>query len=246
MLQEKKLRKADFVTSIVLFAFGVWVLFQAFRMPMRDTYGGVRNVWYVSPALFPLVVGIGISILSTALLVHSIRTGGAVDALHGIRTFAPKLTEAGVRFIAVLVAISTFVYVLIPRVDFVLSIALFLSFFVHAFSFEDYAVLKVSLVIYSVVCLAILILFWTGFAEATSAYFTVDVVALLAVIGINTWFRKKAHGRPDLVSRFRIGLIVLTVTPLFLAPVFRFLLFVPLPHEGGIVQLMQLVYYSLR
>ena len=246
MLQEKKLRQADFVTSVVLFAFGIWVLFQAFQMPMRDTYGGVQNVWYVSPALFPLVVGIGISVLSVALLIHSIRVGGAADALQSMRAFAPKLTETGVRFVAILVAISTFVYVLIPRVDFVLSIALFLSFFVHAFSFEDYAVLKASLVIYSAVCLLILVLFWTGFAEATSAYFAVDVVALLAAIGINVWFRNKARGRPDLLSRFRVGLTVLTVTPLFLAPVFRFLLFVPLPHEGGIVQLMQLVYYSLR
>ena len=246
MLQEKRLRQADFVTSIVLFAFGVWVLLQAFQMPMRDTYGGVRNVWYVSPALFPLVVGIGISILSVALLVHSIRVGGAANALQSIRSFAPKLTETGVRFIAILVAISTFVYVLIPRVDFVLSIALFLSFFVHAFSFEDFATLKTSLIIYGAMCLAILVLFWTGFAEATSDYFAVDVIALLATIGINIWFRKKARGRADLVSRFRVGLVVLVVTPLFLAPVFRFLLFVPLPHEGGIVQLMQLVYYSLR
>jgi hypothetical protein len=26
-------------------------------MPMKDSWGGVQNVWFVSPALFPLFVG---------------------------------------------------------------------------------------------------------------------------------------------------------------------------------------------
>ena len=51
---------------------------------------------------------------------------------------------------------------------------------------------------------------------------------------------------PVLVGKFRVSLLVAFITPLVLTPVFRFLLFVRLPHEGGIVQLMQLIWFSLR
>ena len=35
-------------------------------MPMKDTWGGVQNVWFVSPALFPLFVGAMIMLLGAA------------------------------------------------------------------------------------------------------------------------------------------------------------------------------------
>ena len=29
-------------------------------MPMKDSFGGVMNVWYVSPALLPMIIGFAI------------------------------------------------------------------------------------------------------------------------------------------------------------------------------------------
>ena len=127
MMETKKLRKADFYTSIVLILFGLWVLFEAVQMPMRGTYGGVKNVWYVSPALLPLIIGGFIVLLGITLLLFSIREGGAVDAIESVKEFTWRLSAANQRFLAIVLAFATLVYLYIPRVDFFLSVWLFLS-----------------------------------------------------------------------------------------------------------------------
>ncbi len=83
MKDKTGLRTADFWTSLALFALGVAMIGGAATFPMTDSYGGVRNVWYVSPALFPLLVAATLVVLSAVLLVNSIVTGGARRALAG-------------------------------------------------------------------------------------------------------------------------------------------------------------------
>ena len=83
-MEKKELRKADFITSVLLLLFSIWMLIETFKMPMKDTFGGVQNVWYVSPALFPLIISIFISVLGIALFIHSIKSGGAKYFLDSI------------------------------------------------------------------------------------------------------------------------------------------------------------------
>ena len=248
MMETRQLRQADFVTSILLFFFGVWILFEAFQMPMRDTYGGVRNVWYVSPALMPLIVGFGITILSIVLMVHSVRTGGATRFLNSIHAISLRPSEGHQRFLGVVLALVTFVYFSIPRIDFALSIALFLTYFVPAYYYDSISALRKLSGAYVAIFLLLALLYGTGLAAALNETFefATDVVALVAIVGLTTYARVIAGRDTTLRSRFRLGLTVSIVVPLVLTPVFRFALFVPLPHEGGIVQLMQLIYYSLR
>ena len=54
MLEKEKLRKADIFSGLAIFLFGLFMVLMASEMPMKDSWGGVQNVWYVSPALFPL------------------------------------------------------------------------------------------------------------------------------------------------------------------------------------------------
>ena len=63
MLKQENLRKADVYSGAAIFLFGLWVVLQALKMPMKDSWGGVQNVWYVSPAIFPLFVGCMIMLL---------------------------------------------------------------------------------------------------------------------------------------------------------------------------------------
>jgi hypothetical protein len=248
MMETKKLRQADFVTSIMLMSFAGWILYQSFRMPMRDTYGGVKNVWYVSPALLPLVVGSGILILSIVLLIHSIRSGGAADLIAGMKTITPGIREEDQRFLAVLLALISFVYLFIPRVDFVLSIALFLSYFIPAFYYDSLSYLKRLSAVYGGVIGLFLLLFMSGAADGLNGVFefSTDVIALISIVGLNVYSRLLVGSDRQRIKQFRISLLVTVITPLFLTPIFRFLLFVRLPHEGGIVQLLQLIWYSLR
>ena len=82
IMKKKELRRADFITSVLLLLFSVWVIIETFKMPMKDTFGGVQNVWYVSPALFPLIISIVIMVLAAVLLINSIKTGGAKNFLN--------------------------------------------------------------------------------------------------------------------------------------------------------------------
>ena len=69
MLEKEKLRKADIFSGSIIFFFGLWIVLQAVKMPMKDSWGGVQNVWYVSPALFPLLVGAMIALLAVTVVL---------------------------------------------------------------------------------------------------------------------------------------------------------------------------------
>jgi hypothetical protein len=77
MLEIEKLRKADIFSGLIISLFGLWVVGQALKMPMKDSWGGVQNVWFVSPALFPLFVGAMIVLLGVALTINALKTVGS-------------------------------------------------------------------------------------------------------------------------------------------------------------------------
>ena len=77
-MDKTEMRKKDFVTSIILIAFGIFLVgYSMIAIPMKDSYGGVMNVWYVSPGLFPLFIGIFIILMGVVLLNRAIKDGGA-------------------------------------------------------------------------------------------------------------------------------------------------------------------------
>jgi len=248
MMETKKLRQADFFTSIILMLFGAWVLFEAFKMPMRGTYGGVKNAWYVSPALLPLIIGCFILILGFVLLLFSIREGGARDAIASLKKVRIGLSEANQRFLAIVIAFVALVYLYVPRVDFFLSIWLFLSYFTISFYFDDQTRLVKMTVLYTGIAIFFLLLFATGVGARINGLFTymTDVLALLATIIVNVYAYLLARSDSELRKKFRLAFTIGLVVPLILIPTFRYALLVPLPVEGGIVDLMSLIYFSLR
>ncbi|MCB2170659.1 MAG: hypothetical protein KQI78_23605, partial [Deltaproteobacteria bacterium] len=74
MMDKEKLRKADIFSGSIIMLFGLWVISQALQMPMKDSYGGVQNVWYVSPALLPLFVGSMIALFGALLIRIALKT----------------------------------------------------------------------------------------------------------------------------------------------------------------------------
>ena len=79
MLDKKNLRKADVYSGAVIFLFGLWIVIATLKMPMKDSWGGVQNVWFVSPATFPLFVGAIIMILGLLLCPTALKTIGMKD-----------------------------------------------------------------------------------------------------------------------------------------------------------------------
>ena len=81
MMEKDKLRKADIFSGSIISLFGLWIISQAVKMPMKDSWGGVQNVWFVSPALFPLFVGAMIMLLGALLVRTALKEVG----LKGLR-----------------------------------------------------------------------------------------------------------------------------------------------------------------
>jgi phage shock protein PspC (stress-responsive transcriptional regulator) len=248
-MEEKKLRQYDFLTSIFLILFGLWELSEAFKMPMKDSYGGVESVWYVSPALFPLFIGGGIILMGTALLINSIRTGGAAAVIARIKSkdkIAPD--NKTIRVLTVVLTLVSFIYIYIPNVDFALSIALFLFALCTAF-YPDHDEFRRKFIIHYIIGTAVfLILIATGLSDVLKGIlkYNMDILTLLFYIYLNIAGRRLAKRFDIPVKLLRQVTITSIVVPLILCPIFRYFLLVPLPVEGGIIKLMNLLYYTLR
>ena len=250
-MENKELRRADFITSVILMLFGLWILSQALQMPLKDTYGGVRSVWYVSPALLPLFLSGIIFLFGIILLIHSIKTGGSsyfIETIKKIDFNLAKMPESTMRFIAILTAFLSFVYLNIPRVDFFLSAMLFLVYFISVFYFDNINLMKKLTVFYLIWTLLFIVFYATKISKILNNAFvySMDVLALLFIIAYIIYTFILIRSDKELIKKFRITLIVVILVPLIICPIFKFQLLVLMPKEGGIIDLMSLIFYSIK
>lgn len=251
MNSKTSLRKADFWTSILLFAVGAAMIGGAITFPMTDSYGGVQNVWYVSPALFPLLVAVALVLLSVVLFANAIATGGAHRAIMDFPGAARRIAERDLRLIAIVALIAGYVYGLIPRMDFFIATILFLQAFVVAFYVDRPMLSKVHVAAFCAISLAMGVLAAMGVTHARGSHaaLLIDVagVAVFAVLAAYAYARV-IIGREvsDDRRRLRIALTISILVPLVLCPTFKYLLLVPLPIEGAVIEAMDNLHYALR
>lgn len=251
-MDKAKLRGADIITSAIFFLVGVWIVAEAFTMPLKDSYAGVDSVWYVSPALMPLIIGAAMLMLSVTIFVHAVKNGGfeSLKMIWKTRGKSGFFNDSNIRYGCVLVPLLSMVYLNLTRIDFFLAIVLYLVFTITVFYLDNPVIMKKALYLYTAEMCLILILSVFKIDKALMALFeySVDIIALAMII-ITTLFLKsqiKKSGNPDYVKKFRAAMWMTYMTPLFIVPIFRYMLRVPLPREGAIVNLMSLLYYSIR
>jgi len=253
MIEGEKLRKADIVTSVIIVLFGLWVCFEAFKMPMKDSWGGVMNVWYVSPALFPLIIGLMLIFLGIYLFSIAIRTVGLQTVVVTIREALREkvqrrwITEPMLRFLAIVSLLIFFVYMNIPRIDFFLSSLLFLVVFIVMFYYDDMVILRKLFTFYLVGSFLFLGYFATNLDTVATKIveYATDILALVFIVTFSVYARMLAGDRADLRRKYRIAISVALCVPFVLCPIFKYFLLVPLPAEGMIVALMDALYYSI-
>lgn len=164
MMDKDKLRKADIFSGGIIFLAGTFIVSQALKMPMKDSWGGVQNVWYVSPAIFPLFVGAMIMLLGGFLVRTALKETGLLGAkqvitfLMSSQFVAFLKLEKNIRFYASVIMLFSFIYMFIPRVDFFLAAIEFLLVFITIFHMED-AVILIKLLSFYLIQLFICILF---------------------------------------------------------------------------------------
>ena len=251
MLEKDKLRKADIFSGLAIFVFGLWIVFQATKMPMKDSWGGVQNVWFVSPALFPLFVGAMIALLGALLVRTALKTVGfkgfasvfqwmgSSEMIHFLK--AP----ATIRFCAMLLLLFGFVFMNIARVDFFLASTLFLAAFITQFYFDDDRLLKKLLRFFLAGTLVMAIYFATPMGaavEATVAY-AGDWLTLAFIVVYLIYAWRLIRTDAALQRKYKISLILSLVAPLLIGSAFKYLLLVPMPKEGLVVVVLDAVRY---
>ncbi len=251
MLEKEKLRKADAYSGIVIFLFGAWIVWQASKMPMKDSWGGVQNVWFVSPALFPLFIGamimlLGLLLFRTALKAIGMKTfGSTLKWLSSSKLFQFLNTVSVLRFYAIAVLFLALVYLNIPRIDFFLSAVLFLSVFITMFYFDEAVLLKKLFFFYLAGTAFFIIYFAAGLDGLLSPAlpYTKDVLAVGFILGYCLYAWRLIRSNPLLRKKYRTGLIVALVSPFLVGMIFKYFLLVPMPAEGMVVALLDAIWY---
>jgi hypothetical protein len=231
--------------------FGAWIVWQASKMPMKDSWGGVQNVWFVSPALFPLFIGavimlLGLLLSRTALKIIGMKAfGDTLKWLLSKKLFGFLNSISVLRFYAITVLFLSFVFLNIPRIDFFLSAVLFLSVFITMFYLEDAALLKKLFFFYLAGTLFFIVYFATPLDARLSQVlpFAKDILALVFILSYSLYTWKLIRGNPAWRKKFRTALIVAVAAPFVVCPIFKYFLLVPMPSEGLVVTLLDAIWY---
>jgi len=146
MMPEEKLRKADIVTAICLILLGLAVLYGASQMPMKGTYGGVTNVWYVSPAVLPILIGTLIIVFSIGVLIRAVKRGGHKEIIQYFLEKAKGLSKniEVYRILTIWILSSIYIFILLGKINFFLASFLYLCPFMLLFYRPGGASLKVK------------------------------------------------------------------------------------------------------
>ena len=253
-MDRERLRRTDFWTGFGLAACAVAMLVVTSGFPMSGSYGGVHNVWYVSPALFPLIVGFGILGLSLLLVVNAARELGRDGLRQALSWPRGRIGPRGQRFAMIVMAIAGYVYVMVPAVDFFLATTLLLLVFMAAFHLPDGRGLVPNLLLYLAALVLVALLRWIDPDRLAAAApilahvlaHVLDLVVLAGIAGALWVNRRLTAAAPEARRRLRQVLWMVAVTPAVLCVLFRYGLLVPLPHEGLVINLMEAARYALR
>ena len=244
-----KLRKGDFIASLLLIAFGIFVVVLSTRMPMKASYGGVESYWYVAPSLFPLFTGSMTIILGGFLMAVAVKEGGAKAFFtKRVEKLTFNVSNRTARTLTVALAIGSFIYIFVPRVDFFISISTFLFFLTTVFYPENKLIWKRLTYIFGIESAVIFLCYLTGVWDTIySMYvYTFDILALLTLVAMMIVAFRTAKSEGVDTKKIRTTIWLAIIVPAFLCPVFRYALRIPLPHEGLIMDYMNIGFYSAR
>jgi hypothetical protein len=218
---------------------------------MKDSWGGVQNVWYVSPAIFPLFVGCMIMLLGGLLCRIALKKVGVKVFAETVRWLSSKAllqflnTLPNLRFYSIVVLFLSFVYLNIPRIDFFLSAVLFLVVFITSFYFDDAELLKKLFLFYLAGVIVLIFFFSLGLNEILrpKVPFPADILALCFICAycIYAWILIRQDAA--LRKKYRTAMIVAIASPFIVGMIFKYFLLVPMPAEGLVVAVTDYFWY---
>lgn len=251
-METEKLRKADIFSGTAIIVLGLFIISQAVQMPMKDSYAGVQNVWYVSPALLPLFIGATLTLLGVFLMKIALKEVGLTGLSSAFKylsgpDFISFLKQSDtIRFYGIVLNLLVYVFILIPRIDFFPASVLFLLVFFFMFycGTPEYIRKLLWLSLSGTFVLSLFI--FTGFSETMSSVvpFPADFLVILAITALIFMTRQQLKNSPELMQKFRLSLIIAFVAPFTIGFIFKYFLLVPMPFEGLIISLLDFIWYA--
>lgn len=134
-MDKQKLRKADFLFSLALIAFGIVVIVAAADMPWTTAQKGVSSRWFLSPGLFPAFLGALLILFSLNVLWRAIAEGGHRDIVRFVAdamAAAPRNRKVH-RVLLVILMIGAYVFGLLKNVNYYVASSAYLFVFMLLF-----------------------------------------------------------------------------------------------------------------
>jgi hypothetical protein len=235
--------RSDFKVAIVLLIIALFLFFHTLTFPMSGSYAGVENQWFVSPALFPLIIISLLILLSSILLFKATRQKGFEQFTQLKSWLGDWQDPQVVNRWYIIWSLVVFVYVYVPSIDFYLAAVLFLVALTSRFYYEfNQSLLRISLIhLLLSLCLIGIKLFinatedttWLSVNQDTLVIYYSDLIAsaTIAILLGMIWFTPVNKNNKRAITQTAVVLVM----PLFLSLIFTFLLFVPMPVEYGSV-----------
>lgn len=251
MMDKDKMRKADIYSGAAICLFGLWIILQALKMPMKDSWGGVQNVWYVSPAIFPLLVGSMIMLLGALLCRTALKMVGFKAFGETVRWLLSKAllqflnATPNLRFYTVVVLFLSFVFLTIPRIDFFISAVLFLVVFITSFYLNDAVLLKKLFFFYLAGIIVLILYFAFGLNDPLGRIvpFPADILTICFIVSYSVYAWKLIRRNPMLRKKYRTAMIIAFASPFIVGTIFKYFLLVLMPSEGLVVAVMDYFWY---
>lgn len=138
MLPQKSLRRADIVASGAMIALGAVIIYSGSRMPWSSTLTGGAAQWYLSPGLFPTVVGGLLILFSLRVLLTAIKEGGHRGIGTAVREWLFRLPENRSihRVIMITLLLAAYVFAL-GKVNYLVVSSIFLFLTIAIFWWRD-------------------------------------------------------------------------------------------------------------
>ncbi|MDA3941145.1 MAG: tripartite tricarboxylate transporter TctB family protein [Spirochaetia bacterium] len=132
-MKESNMPKADFLMSIMLFFFGIFVMILSSQMP--DLADQNANP-YSAPGVVPFILGIIFSFLGIVMLIRSILRKGYRIKITGVQIIAWVKDLSTQRFLVTLLMSVGYALILLGRMHYLLATGLYMFFFVFIFEFK--------------------------------------------------------------------------------------------------------------
>lgn len=132
-MNEKQMRKADFITSIVLLVFAFTVTWMALSMPRLEE----KNINpYTAPGVVPGILGVIIFILALIMFVRTLRSSDFLPKIEK-GNLKSLLKDAGTMRLSVSLALClVYALILIGNIPYILATFVFVFAFILCFDLK--------------------------------------------------------------------------------------------------------------